>query len=198
MAISAKVVMSLRERTGAGMMDCKRALLECDGDIDQAIDHLRKSGAAVAAKREGREAKEGLVYSYIHPGNRVGVLLEVNSETDFVARNQEFQNMVKNIAMHIAASSPIAVRREDIDEAVIAKEKEIFTAQAKESGKPANVMEKIINGRVEKFYAAQVLLEQPYIKEPKQTVKDLVIAAKAKIGENIVIRRFVRYELGQD
>ncbi|MBN1826766.1 MAG: translation elongation factor Ts [Candidatus Eisenbacteria bacterium] len=197
MEINAQQVKALRERTGAGMMDCKKALQECNGDSDKAVDWLRKHGVAAAAKREGREAKEGLVYAYIHPGNRVGVLIEVNCETDFVARNAEFQEMVKNVAMHIAAASPIAVRREEISEETTAKEKEIFQAQAEATGKPAAVIQKIIEGRLEKFFAEQVLLEQPYVKEPKLTVGDVVDEVRAKIGENIRVRRFVRFELGE-
>ena len=198
MAISAQQVKELRERTGAGMMDCKKALQECGGDSDKAVDWLRKHGVAAAAKREGREAKEGLVFSYIHPGNRVGVLLEVNCETDFVARNEEFREMVKNVAMHIAAASPIAVRREEIPAEATAKEKEIYQAQAEATGKPANVIEKIVEGRMEKYFAEQVLLEQPYVKEPKTTVGDVVDAVRAKIGEKIRVRRFVRFELGEE
>jgi elongation factor Ts len=165
--------------------------------MEKAIDHLRKIGAAVAAKKEGRVTKDGLVYAYIHPGGRLGVLVEVACETDFVARTADFQSFVKDIAMHIAASSPIAVRREDVPAEVVTKEKEIYTAQAAASGKPPAVCEKMVAGRVEKFFQEQVLLEQPFIKDPKLRVQDLVTAMIAKVGENIGVRRFARFGLGE-
>jgi elongation factor Ts len=189
-------VKELRERTGAGMMDCKKALQETGGDMEKAIEHLRKIGAAVAAKKEGRATKDGLIYSYIHPGSRLGVLVEVACETDFVARTADFQAFVKDIAMHIAASSPVAVRREDVPAEIIAKEKEIYEAQAAASGKPPAVVEKMVSGRLEKFYQEQVLLEQPFIRDPKSRVQDLVTAMIAKVGENISVRRFARFGLG--
>jgi elongation factor Ts len=196
MDISADRVKELRERTGAGMMDCKKALQETGGDMEKAIEHLRKIGAAVAAKKEGRATKDGLIYSYIHPGSRLGVLVEVACETDFVARTADFQAFVKDIAMHIAASSPVAVRREDVPAEIIAKEKEIYEAQAAASGKPPAVVEKMVSGRLEKFYQEQVLLEQPFIRDPKSRVQDLVTAMIAKVGENISVRRFARFGLG--
>ncbi len=197
MNISADRVKELRARTGAGMMVSKTALTETGGDMDKAVDHLRKIGAAVAAKKEGRATKDGLVYAYIHPGGRLGVLVEVACETDFVARTADFQNFVKDIAMHIAASSPIAVRREDVPADVVEKEKEIFAAQAEASGKPPAVREKMVAGRVEKFFQEQVLLEQPFIRDPKLRVQDLVTAMVAKVGENIGVRRFARFGLGE-
>jgi elongation factor Ts len=197
MNISADRVKELRERTGAGMMDCKKALQETGGDMDKAIEHLRKIGAAVAAKKEGRATKDGLIYSYIHPGSRLGVLVEVACETDFVARTADFQSFVKDIAMHIAASAPVAVRREEVPAELVAKEKEIFEAQAAASGKPAAVVEKMVSGRLEKFYQEQVLLEQPFIRDPKTRVQDLVTAMIAKVGENISVRRFARFGLGE-
>ncbi|MFH1681655.1 MAG: translation elongation factor Ts [Candidatus Eisenbacteria bacterium] len=197
MNISAGQVKELRERTGAGMMDCKKALMEKGGDMEKAIEHLRKIGAAVAAKKEGRATKDGLVFSYIHPGGRLGVLVEVNCETDFVARTGDFQSFVKDIAMHIAASSPIAVRREDVSPDLIAKEKEIYEAQASASGKPPAVCAKMVEGRLEKFFQEQVLLEQPFIRDPKVKVQDLVTGMIAKVGENIGVRRFARFGLGE-
>ncbi|MBM3320691.1 MAG: translation elongation factor Ts [Candidatus Eisenbacteria bacterium] len=197
MTISAERVKELRERTGAGMMECKKALVEASGDMEKAVEHLRKIGAAVAAKKEGRATKDGLIFSYIHPGGRLGVLVEVNCETDFVARTADFQTFVKDIAMHIAASSPIAVRREDVPAEVIAKETEIYQAQAAASGKPPAVCAKMVEGRIEKFFEEQVLLEQPFIRDPKTKVRDLVTAMIAKVGENIGVRRFARFGLGE-
>ncbi|MFH1279680.1 MAG: translation elongation factor Ts [Candidatus Eisenbacteria bacterium] len=197
MSISADQVKKLRERTGAGMMDCKKALTEMKGDMDKAVDHLRKIGAATAAKKGGRATNDGLVYSYIHPGGRVGVLLEVNCETDFVARTGEFQTLCKDIAMHVAASSPVAVRREEVAEEVVASERAIYEAQAEASGKPEKVREKMVEGRLEKFFGESVLLEQPFIKEPKQKVSDVVAAVIGKLGENITVRRFARFSLGE-
>ncbi len=197
MAVTAEQVKALREKTGAGIMDCKRALSEANGDFDKAIEILRKKGIATAQKKSGREAKEGLIDAYIHPGSRLGVLVEVNCETDFVARTDEFKSLVRNIAMQVAAANPIAVRREDIDPAVVEKELEIYRAQAKDEGKPDHIVDRIAQGRLEKFYQENVLLEQPYIRDPNMTVKQLIEEAIAKLGENIVIRRFVRYQLGE-
>jgi elongation factor Ts len=194
---SAAVVKDLRERTGAGIVDCKQALTECDGDIDKATEYLRKKGLASAAKKAGRIASEGLVESYIHLGGRIGVLLEVNCETDFVAKNDEFKALVKDLAMHIAASNPQYVRREDVPEATIAKEKEIAEAKAKAEGKPEKVLPKIAEGAVAKWMKDVVLLEQPFVKEPSKNVETLVNELVAKIGEKISVRRFSRYEVGE-
>jgi elongation factor Ts len=199
MSISANDVKELREKTGAGMMDCKKALTECNGDMENAIDALRKRGLAAAAKKEGRIASEGLVQAYIHAGGKVGVLVEVNCETDFVAKTDEFQTLVKDIAMHIAASNPRWVRPEEVPAAELEREKEIYRDQARQSGKPENILDKIIAGKVDKFYGDVCLLEQVFVKDPegKQKIKDLITEKIAKIGENISIRRFVRYHLGE-
>ncbi|CAA7602554.1 Translation elongation factor Ts, conserved site [Acididesulfobacillus acetoxydans] len=195
--ISAGMVKELRERTGAGMMDCKRALSECAGDMDKAIDYLRVKGLAAAAKKEGRIAAEGLVESYIHGGGRIGVLVEVNCETDFVARGEEFRSFVRDVAMQIAAANPQYVSREDVPAEVLQHNKDIFRAQALNEGKPEKIIEKMVEGRIEKFYKEICLLEQPFIKDPDVTVKDLVLEKTSKIGERVVIRRFSRYELGE-
>lgn len=195
--ISAAQVKELRERTGAGMMDCKKALTQCEGDMDKAIDFLREKGLAAAAKKEGRIAAEGLVESYIHGGGRIGVLVEVNCETDFVARGDEFKEFVKDIAMQIAAAKPQYLNREEVPEEVLKHEKDILKAQALNEGKPEKIIEKMVEGRIEKYYKETCLLEQPFIKDPDVTIKDLVVEKIAKIGENIVIRRFTRYELGE-
>jgi elongation factor Ts len=197
MEISAGAIKELRQRTGVGMMDCKKALVECAGNIDEAIDLLRKKGLAKAAKRAGRETAEGLITSYIHPGGKIGVLVDINCETDFVARTEDFQNLVKEIAMHIAAMNPLAIRREDVPPEVIEKEKEILWAEAAATGKPEKVLEKIVEGRLEKFFAERCLMEQAYIKNPDITVKDLIYDIIAKVGENITVRRFTRYQLGE-
>lgn len=197
MEISSSLVKDLRARTGAGMMDCKKALEQSAGDVDKAIEFLRIHGLSKAAKKAGRDASEGLVVSYIHPGNRVGVLLEVNCETDFVARTDEFQALVKNIAMHIAAAAPLGVTRDDIPSDLLAKEKELFRAQALEEGKPAAVVDKIVQGRIDKFYAEAALLDQVYVKDNDKKVADLVNEAIAKLGENIKVARFARFQLGQ-
>lgn len=197
MQITAQMVKELRERTGAGMMDCKAALAETGGDMDKAVDLLRKKGLAAAAKKAGRVAAEGVVASYIHAGGKIGVLIEVNCETDFVAKTEEFQQLVRDIAMHVAASEPRFVRREEVTADVLEREREIYREQAAASGKPANVIEKIVEGKMDKFYAEACLLEQPFVKNPDQTVGQLVTEAVAKIGENIQVRRFVRYKLGE-
>ena len=196
--ISAKSVMELRRRTGLGMMDCKRALQETDGDLEKAIDHLRKQGMAAVEKRAGREASEGLVASYIHPGDRLGVLVEANCETDFVARTDDFRQFVKDLAMHIAASRPLAVDRELLDPALVERERAIYVEQAKNEGKPEHIAEKIIDGRLEKYYQDVCLLEQPFVKDPDQTINDLVVELTAKIGEKISIRRFACFRLGEE
>ncbi len=196
--ITAGQVSELRSRTGAGIMDCKKALNETEGDMEKAIDLLRKQGMAKAAKKAGRTTAEGLVHSYIHPGGRVGVLIEVNCETDFVARNDQFQSLVHDLAMHVAAAQPVSVGREDVDAELVEREKALFMAQARESGKPQNVIEKMVEGRVNKFYEENVLLEQAFVKDPDKKVEEVVKERIATIGENIVIRRFARFELGQD
>jgi elongation factor Ts len=198
MAVTADQVKELRERTGAGMMECKKALQEAGGDFDKAVDALRKSGIARAASRAGRAASEGVVESYIHPGNRVGVLIEVNCETDFVARTDEFLQLVRNLAMQVAAGGAEVVRREDVSPERVEREREILKAQTETSGKPAAIVEKIVTGKLEKFYSEICLLEQPYIRDDKTTVGDLVRHASAKTGENIQVRRFARFRLGQE
>jgi elongation factor Ts len=196
--ISATLVKQLREKTGAGMMDCKQALVESDADIDKAVDFLRKKGLATAQKRAGRAMTEGTVQSYIHMGGKLGVLVEVNCETDFVAKNQDFLEFAKNIAMHIAASNPLGIRPEDVAEDTINREKEIYQAQALEMGKPENVVPKIVEGKMNKFFKDNCLLNQPYVRNPELSVEDLLNELIAKIGENISIRRFVRYQTGED
>lgn len=197
MQVSAKMVKELRDRTGAGMMDCKSALAEVEGDLEKAVDVLRKKGLAAAAKKAGRVAADGLVASYIHAGGKLGVLLEVNCETDFVARTEAFQDLVKDVAMHIAAAEPRYVRREEVPADAIEREKAIFRDQAAASGKPANVVEKIVEGKLDKFFAESCLLEQAFVKNPDQTVGELVQAAVGSIGENIQVRRFSRFKLGE-
>ncbi|HSU13712.1 translation elongation factor Ts [Longimicrobium sp.] len=195
--ISAKDVKELRDRTGAGMMECKGALNEAGGDMERAIDILRAKGAAKAAKRAERETKEGAVGSYIHMGGKIGVLVEVGCETDFVARNDEFQKLVRDVAMHIAAAAPVAVRREDFPADLVERERAVYLEQTKESGKPEQIWDKIVNGKLEKFYAEQALLEQPYVKNPDITVGQLVTDASARTGEKIEVRRFARFALGE-
>ncbi len=195
--ISATMVKQLREKTGAGMMDCKQALVECDADLDNAIDFLRKKGLATAQKRAGRAMKEGTVQSYIHMGGKLGVLVEVNCETDFVAKNEDFLNFAKNVAMHIAASNPLGIRPEDVPEEIVNREKDIYQAQALEMGKPENVVPKIVEGKLNKFYQDNCLLNQPYVKDPDLSIEDLLNELIAKIGENISIRRFVRFQTGE-
>ena len=198
MKITSKLVKELRDRTGVGMMDCKKALVETSGDVEKAIKYLREKGLSAAAKRAGRETKEGSIFSYIHPGAKLGVLVEVDCETDFVARTDDFQELGKNLAMQVAASSPLTVNREELPEDVIEREREIFKAQALSSGKPENVVDKIVEGKLEKFYHEICLLEQPFVKNDKETVEDLLKATIAKLGENIVIKRFTRFQLGED
>ena len=197
MSIDATIVKKLREKTGAGMMDCKKALVETDGDIDKAVDFLRKSGIAKAEKKGERTAKEGLVFSYIHHGGRLGVLLELNCETDFVAKTDGFSDLANNISMQIAATNPLSISRDEIDQSVLDREKEIFGDQAKESGKPDNIIDKIVEGRVEKFFAESCLLEQQYIKDPDRKVLDLITESVATLGENIVVNRFIRFAIGE-
>lgn len=197
MSISANSVKELREKTGAGMMDCKKALEETKGNFDQAIDWLRAKGLSKAAKKSGRVAAEGLVTSYIHAGGRIGVLLEVNSETDFVARNEEFQTFVRDVAMHIAALGPQFVQQTDVDEATREKEKSVLRAKAIEEGKKPEFLEKILDGQIKKWAADICLMDQKFVKNPDKTVGELLNELIAKIGENLVIRRFVRFELGE-
>jgi elongation factor Ts len=198
MAVTADQVRELRERTGAGMMECKKALQESLGDFEKAIEVLRKSGIARGASRSGRAASEGVVEAYIHPGNRVGVLIEVNCETDFVARTDEFRELVRNLAMQAAAAGAEFVRREDVPTERVEREREILKSQTEGQGKPAAILDKIVTGKLEKFFAEICLLEQPYIRDDKTTVGDLVRQASAKTGENIQVRRFARYRLCQE
>ena len=198
MEITAAVVKQLRERTGVGMMECKSALIESSGDVAEAEKILRKRGVAAAAKKAGRATGEGAVAAYIHTGGKIGVLVELNCETDFAARSADFQSLVHDIAMHVAAAAPRFVRREDVLESVLAEEREIAKDQAAKSGKPAQVLDKIVAGKLEKFYSEVCLLEQPFVKDPDKTVGQLVSGAVARIGENIQVRRFARFVLGED
>jgi elongation factor Ts len=195
--ISADLVKELREKTGAGIMDCKKALAESDANIEKAVEFLRKKGLATAAKRAGRALTEGVVQSYIHMGGKLGVMVEVNCETDFVAKNDEFQEFARNIAMHIAATNPLGITAEDIPEEVIKTEKDIYLAQAKEMGKPDNIVGKIAEGKLKKFIEENCLMNQPYVRNPDITVADLLNELIAKIGENISVRRFVRFKVGE-
>ncbi len=197
MEVSASSVKELREKTGAGVMDCKRALAESGGDMEKAVDYLRRKGLAAAAKKMGRVAAEGLVGSYIHPGGKIGVLVELNCETDFVARTAEFQGLLKDMAMQIAAANPRYVRQEDVPAGELEREKEIYRRQALDSGKPEKVVEKIVEGKMERFYSECCLLEQPFIKDPDHKVGELIRETVAKLQENIQVRRFVRYQLGE-
>jgi elongation factor Ts len=197
MEISASQVKELRDRTGAGLMDCKSALRESGGDVDKAIEYLRVKGLAKAQKRAGRDTSEGTVVSYIHPGSRIGVLVELNCETDFVARTDEFQSFGRDVAMQIAATSPIALDRDGVPEEVVAKEREVFRTQALEQKKPEKIVEKIVEGRLDKFYSESVLLDQPFIKDDSKTVRDLLNEVVAKLGENVKIARFARFQIGQ-
>ena len=197
MQITAQMVKELRERTGAGMMDCKKALVETECDLDKAVDLLRTKGIAAAEKKSSRVAAEGAVSSYIHAGGKIGVLVEINCETDFVARTDDFQTLVKDVAMHIAAANPRFVGREEVNEDVLDRERKIFREQAIESGKPDNVVDRIVDGKIEKFYGEAVLLEQDFVKNPDMTIQQMLTAAVAKMGENIQIRRFSRFVLGE-
>ncbi len=197
MEFTAKDVMALRERTGAGMMDCKKALLECDGNADKAVEYLREKGVAKAAKKAGRIAAEGIVDSYIHMGGKVGVLLEVNCESDFVARGDQFKNLVHDIALQIAAAKPEYLCKEEVPAEVIENEKKILLAQALEEGKPQNIAEKMVEGRIKSYYEDNCLLNQKFVKDPSKTIEQLVVEATATIGEKIAVRRFVRFEMGE-
>jgi elongation factor Ts len=195
--ISAALVKELRERTGAGMMDCKKALTEVGGNMDKAIDYLREKGLAAAAKKEGRIAAEGIVEAYIHGGGRIGVLLEVNCETDFVAKTDEFKQFARDIALHIAAAKPLYLVKEDVPADVLQHEKDILKAQALNEGKPEKIVEKMVEGRIEKYYKEVCLMEQAFVKDPDKSINAIVLEKTAKIGERIVIRRFTRYEMGE-
>jgi elongation factor Ts len=194
---TAAQVKELRDKTGAGMMDCKAALEEAGGDLDKAVDLLRKKGLAQAAKRAGRVAKDGIIGHYIHMGGKVGVLVELNCETDFVARTPEFQTLAKEVAMHIAAASPMVVKREDLPQDVLEKEKEIYRAQFAGQNKPANVIDKIVEGKLESYYSQVCLMDQPSVRDPNVTIKQMIAAATARTGENVTITRFVRFKLGE-
>jgi elongation factor Ts len=198
MEISSTMVKELRQKTGAPMMDCKKALAESGGDFEKAITYLRQKSLATVSKKAQRATTEGVVASYIHPGSKIGVLLELNCESDFVARNDEFQEFTKNMTMHIAALNPLYVTRENVPETVVEKERDIYRSQAQESGKPEKIWDKIVNGRLDKFFAEVCLLEQSYIKDDSHTVKEVLNELIAKLGENIAIRRFVRYQLGEE
>ena len=195
--ITAALVKELRERTGAGMMDCKKALSATDGDLEKAIDFLREKGLAAAAKKAGRVAAEGLVEAYIHGGGRIGVLVEVNCETDFVAKTDAFKELVKDVAMHIAATNPSYLKREEVPTAELEHEQAVLAEQARNEGKPEKIIEKMVAGRIEKYYKEVCLMEQPFVKDPDKTISDLITESIAKIGENISIRRFTRYQLGE-
>jgi len=195
--ITAALVKQLREKSGAGMMDCKNALKECDGDIEKASDFLRKKGLATAAKRAGRAMSEGVVESYIHMGGKLGVLVEVNCETDFVAKNDDFKDFARNVAMHIAATNPVGIKEEDVPEDVVSREREVYRGQALELGKPEKMIEKIVDGKMNKFFKENCLMNQAYVRDPDLTIADLINELIAKIGENITIKRFVRYQIGE-
>lgn len=197
MDVTATMVKELRTKTGAGMMDCKRALAEVDGDLEKAVDYLRQKGLAQASKKSARVTSQGLVESYIHMGGKIGVLVEINCETDFVARTDEFKAMAHDVALHIAASAPRYVRRDEVTKEDLEREREIYLAQAKDQGKPEKIIDKIVDGKMEKFYAEHCLLEQPFVKNPDQTVEDVVKEKVASTGENIAIRRFMRFQLGE-
>ena len=198
MNITASQVKELRNKTGAGMMDCKNALVHSDGEINKAIDYLRKTGVSKAEKKGSRDTKEGLVYSYIHAGGKLGVIIELNCETDFVASNIDFKNLAHDLSMHIAATNPISINKDTIDQSIIDREKEIYTDQAKSEGKPDKIIEKIVNGRLLKFFQETCLLEQTFIKDQEKRVSDLITESISKLGENITIRRFIRYAIGED
>ncbi len=197
MEITAKLVKELRDKTGAGMMDCKKALTESDGNMEKAVDVLRERGIAKAASKEGRATSEGLVASYIHPGDKLGVMVEINCETDFVARTDQFRTFARDVAMHIAASNPICVEREEVDPELIEKEREIYRHQAINEGKPEKIIDKIVDGKLEKYYSEIVLLEQPFVKDTDKSVGDLVKETVGALGENIKVKRFMRFRLGE-
>ncbi len=195
--VTAALVKELRERTGAGMMDCKKALMEADGNLERAIEILREKGLAQAAKRAGRAATEGLVGAYIHGDGRIGVLIEVNCETDFVAKTEEFQNLVKDLAMHVATARPDWVRRDEVPQSVIEAERRVYEAAARNEGKPEHVLDRIVEGRLEKFFQERCLMEQPFVKDPDRRVEQVVQEVAARLGENVTVRRFARFERGE-
>ena len=195
--ITSQMVKELRQKTGCGMMDCKRALEKSEGDIQKAIDILREQGMATAAKKAGRIAKEGIIYSYIHPGDKLGVLVEINCETDFVARTEDFKNLAKDVAMQVAATNPLVISRVELKEETIQKEKDIYRAQAKSEGKPEKILDKIVEGKLEKYFQEVCLLEQAFIKDEDRSIHDRLNETIAKLGENITIKRFVRFRLGE-
>lgn len=198
MKITSQMVKALRDKTNAGMMDCKKALTETEGDMEKAIDLLRQKGLAVARKRAGRTTSEGIILPYIHAGGKLGVMVEVDCETDFVAKTDAFIEFAKDIAMHIAASNPIAIKKEDVPENEIQREQDIFKNQALDSGKPENIIDKIVTGKMDKFFSEVCLLEQKFVKDPDLTIQDLLNALIAKMGENISIKRFVRFQVGEE
>lgn len=195
--ISAAMVKQLREKTGAGIMDCKQALGQCEADLEKAVDFLRKKGLATAAKRAGRATSEGTIASYIHMGGKIGVMVEVNCETDFVAKNEDFQEFAKNIAMHIAATNPVAVNEEDVSKEVVEREMEVYRGQAKELGKPEKMIDKIAEGKLKKYFKESCLMEQAYVRDTNVTIKDVLNELIAKIGESISIKRFARFQIGE-
>lgn len=197
MEITATMVKDLREKTGCGMMDCKKALNESNGDLEKAVDFLRKKGLADAQKKQARTANEGIIGTYIHAGGKIGVLVEVNCETDFVAKTDEFNDLAKDIAMHVAAQSPLYVKREEVPDDALQREKEIFAEQARQSGKPEKIIEKIVDGKVDKFYGDICLLEQAFVKDPSITINELISRKIASLGENISVRRFARFQVGK-
>ena len=197
MEITAEMVKKLRAKTNAGMMDCKKALSESNGDFEKAVEYLRMKGLATATKRAGRATNQGVVYSYIHAGGKLGVLVEVNCETDFVAKNEQFLQFAKDVAMQIAASNPLAVSQEELDQSIVEKEKEIYRQQALETGKPEKVVEKIVEGKLKKYFTEVCLLEQPFVKDPDKSITDVLNETIAAIGENISVRRFARFQLGE-
>ncbi|OKY74878.1 MAG: translation elongation factor Ts [Desulfobulbaceae bacterium DB1] len=196
MNITSQMVKELRDKTNAGMMDCKKALVETQGDMEKAVDLLRQKGLMVAAKRAERATSEGVIETYIHAGGKLGVMVEVGCETDFVAKTDSFIEFAKNLAMHIAAANPVSIKREDVPEALLAREKEIYVNQALDSGKPANIVEKIVAGKIDKFYSEICVLEQQYVKNPDLTIQDLLNEIIASLGENIAIKRFARFQVG--
>lgn len=198
MAISTELVKDLRQQSGAGILDCKNALSESDGNMEKAVEFLRKKGLSLAAKKKGRATSEGSIGSYIHQGNKIGVMVEINCETDFVAKTDEFQELVKDIAMHIAAVDPRCINRDDVPQDVVDKEKEIFKQQAKDEGKPEKIIERIVEGKLEKYFGEICLVEQSFVKDPDQKIKDVVAKGVAKLGENITIHRFIRFQIGQE
>lgn len=197
MEVSSSMVKDLREKTGSGMMDCKKALAESGGNFEKAVDYLRQKGLATAARRAGKVASEGQIGSYVHAGGKIGVMLEVNCETDFVAKTDDFHAFAKDVAMHIAASSPLYIQRENVPPEALEREREIYRAQAREAGKPEKIMEKIVEGKLEKYYSEVCLLEQPFIKDPDRTVQDLLNGLIGKLGEKVEVRRFIRFQVGE-